>query len=69
MTQAKRKKAAADSPPKAAVSGYQEGVKHPRVQVTPQDFANLLDNPEKPAESQSAPSPEQLNPHLFPERL
>ena len=47
------------------VSGFQEGTAYPPVPVTPEDFANLLPNPEKPAENQSAPSPEQLNPHLF----
>jgi hypothetical protein len=47
------------------VSGFQEGVAYPPVPVTPEDFQRLLPNPDKPAENQSAPSPEQLNPHLF----
>jgi len=49
----------------ATVSGFQEGVAYPTMPVTPEDFSQLLPNPDKPAENQSAPSPEQLNPHLF----
>jgi len=40
-------------------------VAYPTMPVTPEDFSQLLPNPDKPAENQSAPSPEQLNPHLF----
>jgi len=47
------------------VSGFQQGLEYPKVPVTPDDFAELLENPDKPAQFQSAPSPEQLNPHLF----
>ncbi len=47
------------------VHGFQEGAKFARMPRTPADFANLLDNPDKPAQHQSAPSPEQLNPQLF----
>lgn len=49
-------------------AGFQEGKAYPKMPVTPDDFAKLLDNPDLPAENQSAPSPEQLNPHLFPKR-
>jgi hypothetical protein len=49
----------------AQVSGFQEGLAYPILPETPEEFAQLLDNPDKPAENQSAPSPEQLNPHLF----
>lgn len=49
----------------ATVSGFQEGTAYPSVPQTPQDFRQLLENPDKPAENQSAPSPEKLNPHLF----
>jgi hypothetical protein len=49
----------------ATVSGFQEGVAYPPIPITPQDFRELLANPDKPAENQSAPAPEQLNPHLF----
>jgi hypothetical protein len=47
------------------VSGFQEGVHYPAMPRTPEQFAQLLENPDKPAENQSAPSPEKLNPHLF----
>lgn len=49
----------------AIVSGFQEGKAYPKEPRTPDDFAELLDNPELPAENQAAPSPEKLNPHLF----
>jgi len=49
----------------ATVSGFQQGVEYPPVAVTPDDFARLLKNPALPPENQSAPTPEQLNPHLF----
>lgn len=49
----------------ATVSGFQEGVAYPPIPITPEDFRQLLANPDKRAENQSAPSPEQLNPHLF----
>jgi hypothetical protein len=49
----------------ATVSGFQEGVAYPSIPQTPQDFQQLLENPDKPAENQSAPPPEKLNPHLF----
>jgi hypothetical protein len=51
--------------PDTTVSGFQQGASYPHVPVTPEDFRHLLPNPNKPAENQSAPSPEQLNPHLF----
>lgn len=51
------------------VSGFQEGTHYPTMPRTPEQFRQLLDNPEKPAEYQAAPAPEKLNPHLFPERL
>lgn len=47
------------------VSGFQQGIVYPRVPVTPEHFKRLLDNPAKRPENQSAPAPEQLNPHLF----
>lgn len=47
------------------VSGFQEGVNYPLMPQTRDAFTRLLDNPDKPAENQSAPSPETLNPHLF----
>ena len=49
----------------ATVSGFQEGIAYPPIPITPEDFRQLLANPDKRAENQSAPSPEQLNPHLF----
>lgn len=54
------------SDPRIQVHGFQEGAWYPKQPLTPDDFANLLDNPKLPAQHQSAPSPEQLNPHLFP---
>lgn len=51
------------------VSGFQEGVAYPVMPETPEEFSQLLDNPDKPPQNQSAPAPENLNPHLFPERL
>lgn len=51
------------------VSGFQQGRAHPEIPLTADDFAALLDNPELPPQNQSAPSQEQLNPHLFPTRL
>ena len=47
------------------VAGFQEGINYPLMPQTPEDFRSLLDNPDKPAENQSAPSPEKLNPHLY----
>lgn len=47
------------------VSGFQEGVVYPSLPQTPDEFQQLLDNPELPPEFQSAPAPEKLNPHLF----
>lgn len=55
--------------PKATVSGYQEGIHYPTMPRTPEQFAELLDNPDMDAHLQSAPTPEKLNPHLFPNRL
>jgi hypothetical protein len=52
----------------AQVSGFQQGTAYPEIPITPDDFQQLLENPELPAENQSAPSPEQLNPHLFGEQ-
>jgi hypothetical protein len=51
------------------VSGFQEGVHYPTMPRTPRQFAQLLENPDMPAENQAAPAPEKLNPHLFPNRL
>lgn len=51
--------------PDAQVAGFQQGLRYPKVPVTKEDFAKLLPNPDLPAENQSAPSHEQLNPHLF----
>lgn len=51
------------------VSGFQTGLEYPRVPQTREEFRQLLDNPDKPAENQSAPPMDQLNPHLFPTRL
>lgn len=47
------------------VSGFQEGVDYPLLPQTADEFKSLLPNPDRPAELQSAPSQEQLNPHLF----
>ena len=54
---------------KTQVHGYQEGIWYPRQPQTPEEFSQLLDNPDKGAQFQSAPPPEKLNPHLFPDRL
>lgn len=51
------------------VSGPQSAPEYPKVPVTRKDFRALLENPDLPAELQSAPEQEQLNPHLFPSRL
>jgi len=51
------------------VSGFQSGRPYPNAPLTADDFAALLNNPELPPQNQSAPSQEQLNPHLFPARL
>jgi len=47
------------------VSGFQQGVAYPPLPKTRDDFQQLLENPKLPAENQSAPSPEKLNPHIF----
>lgn len=47
------------------VEGFQEGVHYPEIPQTPSQFRKLQDNPDLAPERQSAPSPEQLNPHLF----
>jgi hypothetical protein len=47
------------------VSGFQQGISYPVMPRTPEQFAQLLENPDKPAENQSAPAPEKLNPHIF----
>lgn len=47
------------------VHGFQEAPYIPPIPTTPDDFAKLLRNPNLPAENQSAPRPEDLNPHLF----
>lgn len=39
----------------------------PQIPVTQADFQALLDNPGAPAENQSAPALDKLNPHLFPQ--
>jgi hypothetical protein len=51
------------------VYGPQNPPPYPDIPRTREDFQQLLENPELPAESQSAPSQEKLNPHLFPVRL
>jgi hypothetical protein len=57
---------AADVPENVGqVSGFQEGVAYPPIPQTEEDFAQLLINAYKPAQFQSAPPQEQLNPHLF----
>jgi hypothetical protein len=53
----------------STVTGFQQGVAYPTMPKTPAQFAQLLENPSLPAENQSAPSPEKLNPHIFPTRL
>lgn len=53
----------------ATVRGFQQGLAYPRQPRTAADFQKLLKNPDLPAEYQSAPSMEQLNAHLFPDRL
>lgn len=69
MPQAKKDKAAGDTTdPRGQVFGYQEGAYWPKQPSTPAEFAALLNNPDLPAQFQAAPSPEQLNPHLFPKR-
>lgn len=50
------------------VAGFQQGTAYPPIPQTPADFKQLLHNPNLPPENQSAPSPEQLNPHLFGEQ-
>lgn len=47
------------------VSGFQEGRHYPSVPTTPDQFQQLLENPDVAPENQSAPAPEKLNPHLF----
>jgi hypothetical protein len=46
-------------------SGFRQGMRYPRMPVGLEDFQRLLENPDLPAQNQSAPSPSQLNPHLF----
>jgi hypothetical protein len=53
----------------AVVSGFQQGIAYPMMPRTPDQFATLLENPDLPAANQSAPSPEKLNPHIYPVRL
>lgn len=55
----------ADIPP-FQVSGVQTAPHVPPIPRTPRDFAKLLDNPDVPAQNQSAPPQELLNPHLYP---
>jgi hypothetical protein len=51
------------------LSGPQDAPHFPKIPITEADFRQLLPNPDLPPERQSAPSQEQLNPHLFPNRL
>lgn len=46
------------------VEGFQEGTVYAKIPQTPNEFRQHLENPELPAERQSAPAPEILNPHL-----
>ena len=45
--------------------GFREGDDYPVMPVTAEDYKNLLENPDKRVENQSAPAQELLNPHLF----
>lgn len=47
------------------VAGPQPVRPVPAIPVTEQEFRQLLRNPDLPPEQQSAPSLDQLNPHLF----
>lgn len=53
----------------SAADGYQQGTAYPVQPRTPDEFSKLLRNPDVPAEQQTAPRPEDLNPHLYPTRL
>lgn len=48
------------------VFGPQEAPVVPNIPFTREDFAELLLNPERDPQRQSAPPQELLNPHLFP---
>lgn len=49
--------------------GPQSGIEYPLLPQTREDFQKMMPNPDLPPERQAAPTQQDLNPHLFPNRL